>query len=598
MLVTDVLKEIRRRQSEINTNFPPTLTVLNKSPLRETGPTIRAKMGLNTKSLPLASLKTMSGLSDEEPIYDYVASDDDYYHIPEEEEREDSSKSKEDTHGNNSTSSNRGSGSGSGTIAKRPPSGSLMSRQSTIGSSNSSPAKSNSSVGTSAGSASTAHMGTNANSNLPSHCNSANNQQRLSGGNLTGFSSEFKQLKTQLDHSEQKVQALIDSNDDMRTEIAKLTQTVNLLVGENANLRMVSTTNTSLSSSALSNCPKGSPHMQQYSQGQYNNNNISSLSTVAPNSISTVPLSSTSNDILNQQSNNTRGSPGPKQPPPPPPIRTGTVSMYEVPRPQSRTGSAAGSSSSGTIASNGSVGGPTSLPNTGGSNYMTLQQRGPYAGRPNVVPMPPQSSIQGSMPSQNSLSTFSPYDGTYVGNYDYDPNINPGNKNGPSGGGVGGTGLHYSLPQQPPSYEYAVIGGGSNITENNLPSQEEVVRRTEAITRCIQELLISAKDEKFDAFIPCSERIVRAVTDMVSLFPGTTVPTDPDKEEDGYLANEAVYESLATLTDAANHFETECRILIMRSQKEPLHQSFVTQQVIQCAFDIAKSTKQLVAQFQ
>ena len=26
--------------------------------------------------------------------------------------------------------------------------------------------------------------------------------------------------------------------------------------------------------------------------------------------------------------------------------------------------------------------------------------------------------------------------------------------------------------------------------------QEEVVRRTEAITRCIQELLISAKDEK------------------------------------------------------------------------------------------------------
>ena len=59
MLVTDVLKEIRRRQCEINTNFPPATNMLNKSPLRETGPTIRAKMGLNTKSLPLASLKTM-----------------------------------------------------------------------------------------------------------------------------------------------------------------------------------------------------------------------------------------------------------------------------------------------------------------------------------------------------------------------------------------------------------------------------------------------------------------------------------------------------------------------------------------------------------
>ena len=34
------------------------------------------------------------------------------------------------------------------------------------------------------------------------------------------------------------------------------------------------------------------------------------------------------------------------------------------------------------------------------------------------------------------------------------------------------------------------------VVQEVLPSQEEVVRRTEAITRCIQELLISAKDEK------------------------------------------------------------------------------------------------------
>ena len=584
MLVCDVLKEIRRRQGEINSNFSSSSNMLNKSPLRETGPTIRAKMGLNTKSLPLASLKSMSGLSDEEPIYDYVASDDDYYHIPDDDDKEDVSKSRDN--GNNNSSSNRGSGSGSGTVSKRPPSGSLQSRQSTIGSSNSSPAKSSSSIGTSGGSASTAQIGMN--TNIPNH--SANNQHCLSSGNLIAApSSEFKQLKAQLDHSEQKVQALIDSNDDMRSEIANLTKTVNLLVGENANLRMASLTNTSLSSTALSNSSKMSPHPPQYSQGQLNNNNIGSHSTLPSSSVSTVPLSSTSNDILNHQGNNSRASPGPKQPPPPPPIRTGTVSMYEVPRPHSRTGSAAGSTSSGTIASNGSAGGPTSLPTTG-SNYMTLQQRGPYAGRPNVVPMPPQTSLQSNLPSQSSLSTFSPYDGSYVGNYDYDPNT--ASKAGPVGGGI------YSLPQQPPSYEYAVIGGGSNVAENNLPSQEEVVRRTEAITRCIQELLISAKDEKFDAFIPCSERIVRAVTDMVSLFPGTSVPTDPDKDDEGYLANEAVYESLATLTDAANHFETECRILIMRSQKEPLHQSFVTQQVIQCAFDIAKSTKQLVAQFQ
>ena len=36
----------------------------------------------------------------------------------------------------------------------------------------------------------------------------------------------------------------------------------------------------------------------------------------------------------------------------------------------------------------------------------------------------------------------------------------------------------------------------SVMVQEVLPSQEEVVRRTEAITRCIQELLISAKDEQ------------------------------------------------------------------------------------------------------
>merc|ERR1719499_2453518 len=127
--------------------------------------------------------------------------------------------------------------------------------------------------------------------------------------------------------------------------------------------------------------------------------------------------------------------------------------------------------------------------------------------------------------------------------------------------------------------------GDATVYQEVLPSQEEVVRRTEAITRCIQELLISAKDEKFDSFIPCSERIVRAVTDMVLLFP----------EEPGHSAVSA---SLSSLTAAATHFETECRMLILRSQKEPLNQNFVTQQVIQCAFDIAKATKQLVALFQ
>jgi len=45
-------------------------------------------------------------------------------------------------------------------------------------------------------------------------------------------------LKEQLDHSEKKVQALIASNDDMRSELAKLNSTVQLLVRDNKELQV------------------------------------------------------------------------------------------------------------------------------------------------------------------------------------------------------------------------------------------------------------------------------------------------------------------------------------------------------------------------
>ena len=51
-------------------------------------------------------------------------------------------------------------------------------------------------------------------------------------------SSEFCALKEQLDHSEKKVQALIASNDDMRSELAKLNSTVQLLVRDNKELQV------------------------------------------------------------------------------------------------------------------------------------------------------------------------------------------------------------------------------------------------------------------------------------------------------------------------------------------------------------------------
>ncbi|XP_043354153.1 ARF GTPase-activating protein GIT2 isoform X10 [Dermochelys coriacea] len=54
---------------------------------------------------------------------------------------------------------------------------------------------------------------------------------------------------------------------------------------------------------------------------------------------------------------------------------------------------------------------------------------------------------------------------------------------------------------------------------STLPSTEDVIRKTEQITKNIQELLRAAQENKHDSYIPCSERIHVAVTEMAALFP-------------------------------------------------------------------------------
>uniref|UniRef100_A0A8D0E6P5 GIT ArfGAP 2 n=1 Tax=Salvator merianae TaxID=96440 RepID=A0A8D0E6P5_SALMN len=58
----------------------------------------------------------------------------------------------------------------------------------------------------------------------------------------------------------------------------------------------------------------------------------------------------------------------------------------------------------------------------------------------------------------------------------------------------------------------------------SLPSTEDVIRRTEQITKNIQELLRAAQENKHDSYIPCSERIHVAVTEMAALFPKVSSP--------------------------------------------------------------------------
>ncbi|XP_075754965.1 ARF GTPase-activating protein GIT2 isoform X7 [Pelodiscus sinensis] len=174
--------------------------------------------------------------------------------------------------------------------------------------------------------------------------------------------------------------------------------------------------------------------------------------------------------------------------------------------------------------------------------------------------------------------------------------------------------------------------GEGSIPENSdldatpsstLPSTEDVIRKTEQITKNIQELLRAAQENKHDrplerastlklrhslgcfstlvpwaeraplqpltlqqpdstsCYIPCSERIHVAVTEMAALFPKKP-------------KSELVRTSLRLLTSSAYRLLSECKKTLPIETCPTTDIQLVTQQVIQCAYDIAKAAKQLV----
>ncbi|XP_029493142.1 ARF GTPase-activating protein GIT2a isoform X2 [Oncorhynchus nerka] len=134
------------------------------------------------------------------------------------------------------------------------------------------------------------------------------------------------------------------------------------------------------------------------------------------------------------------------------------------------------------------------------------------------------------------------------------------------------------------------LGEGSSIPElddleaepdSALPSTEDVIRKTEQITKNIQDLLRAAQENKHDSFIPCSERIHVAVMEMAALFPKRP-------------RSETVRGPLRLLTSSAFRLQGECQKAVPSEGGPGPDLQLVTQQVIQCAYDIAKAAKQLV----
>lgn len=124
---------------------------------------------------------------------------------------------------------------------------------------------------------------------------------------------------------------------------------------------------------------------------------------------------------------------------------------------------------------------------------------------------------------------------------------------------------------------YSCSSGGG------LPLAEEVVRRTDQVTKRIQELVVSMQDSfGSEAFVPCAERIRVAVAELTAIFPQK--PSD-----------ENVASALCHLKSNTQSLQHECARLQM-CKTETEHSHFLLQ-VRSCAYDIAKATKQLVTGF-
>ncbi|XP_020286326.1 ARF GTPase-activating protein GIT1 isoform X2 [Pseudomyrmex gracilis] len=119
----------------------------------------------------------------------------------------------------------------------------------------------------------------------------------------------------------------------------------------------------------------------------------------------------------------------------------------------------------------------------------------------------------------------------------------------------------------------------------NLPPSEEVNRRTEQVTRRIQELWMAMQDpSQREAFVPCAERIRVAVAELTAIFPQNPI-------------EENIRSALRQLNGNTGRLQAECSGL-QRCTSDAEHMDRCLQQVRSCAYDIAKATKLLVTQFQ
>uniref|UniRef100_A0A8C0D4T4 GIT ArfGAP 2 n=1 Tax=Balaenoptera musculus TaxID=9771 RepID=A0A8C0D4T4_BALMU len=216
-------------------------------------------------------------------------------------------------------------------------------------------------------------------------------------------------------------------------------------------------------------------------------------------------------------------------------------------------------------------------PSARGSRPMSMYETG--SGQKPYLPMGevnhPEESRTRLQPFPAHASRLEKQNSTPESDYDNTPNDRDPDDLGPSRKG------------RQRSTVWQGDGSGPDAAEPHaapspvFPSTEDVIRKTEQITKNIQELLRAAQENKHDSYIPCSERIHVAVTEMAALFPKKP-------------RSDMVRTSLRLLTSSAYRLQSECKKTLPGDPGPPTDIQLVTQQVIQCAYDIAKAAKQLV----
>nr|CAB3222751.1 zinc finger protein ArfGAP-3 [Phallusia mammillata] len=114
---------------------------------------------------------------------------------------------------------------------------------------------------------------------------------------------------------------------------------------------------------------------------------------------------------------------------------------------------------------------------------------------------------------------------------------------------------------------------------NSLPTAEEVIRKTESVTRIIQQLLQAAQKSKIESYASCAGNIFTAVQEIIALFP----------EE---LTDQSLRGVINKLRNGAASLKNRCKEVSEQAAGGSSKQ--VTESIIKNAYEIAKAEKELV----